>query len=113
MNNSYSVKNKGMVDISTFHSSTFSGQLNTGFTVQAGNGMPLALQLVEVVEPRTAPNVELFTLHFQGPADHLLPQQIHTLQHEKLGTFQIFLTAVEGNGQNITYEAVFHRLRQA
>jgi uncharacterized protein DUF6916 len=106
------IKKNGMVDISTFHSSTFSGQLNTGFTVQAGNGMPMTLQLVEVVEKQTPANVELFTLHFQGPAAHLLPQQIHTLQHEKLGTFEIFLTAVEGNQHNITYEAVFHRLRQ-
>jgi hypothetical protein len=102
-----------MVDISTFHSSTFSGQLHTHFTVPAGNGTPLTLQLVEVVETETPANVELFSLHFQGPATPRLPQQIHTLQHEKLGTFQIFLTAVEGNHQSITYEAVFHRLRQA
>ena len=100
-----------MVDISTFHSSTFSGQLNTYFTVQ-GNASPMTLQLVEVVEKKTPASVESFSLHFQGPAALLLPQQIHTLQHEKLGTFQIFLTAVEGNQQSITYEAVFHRLRQ-
>jgi hypothetical protein len=102
-----------MIDISTFHSSTFSGQLHTDFTVQAGNGTPLVLKLVEVVEKQTPANVELFTLHFQGPASLRLAQQIHTLQHDKLGTFQIFLTAVEGNNQTITYEAVFHRLRQS
>ncbi len=101
-----------MVDISTFHSNTFSGQLNTDFTVQ-GNGSPTTLQLVEVVEKQTPASVESFSLHFQGPAAPHLPQQIHTLQHEKLGTFQIFLTAVEGNQQSITYEAVFHRLRQS
>ncbi|HWG86375.1 MAG TPA: hypothetical protein VN679_01240 [Candidatus Acidoferrales bacterium] len=102
-----------MIDISTFHSSTFSGQLHTDFTVQAGNGTPLVLKLVEVVEKQTPANVELFTLHFHGPASLRLVQQIHTLQHDKLGTFQIFLTAVEGNNQTITYEAVFHRLRQS
>jgi hypothetical protein len=102
-----------MVDISTFHSSTFSGQLHTNFMVETVNGTPLALQLVEIVEKETPANVELFSLLFQGPAAPRLPQQIHTLQHEKLGTFQIFLTAVEGNHQSITYEAVFHRLRQA
>ena len=102
-----------MIDISTFHGSTFSRQLNTDFTVQAGSGTPLVLKLVEVVEKQTPANVELFTLHFQGPASLRLGQQIHTLQHDKLGTFQIFLTAVEGNNQTITYEAVFHRLRQS
>jgi hypothetical protein len=101
-----------MVDISTFHSSTFSGQLNTGFTVQGGNGSPMTLQLVDVVEKKTPATVESFSLYFQGPAAPRLPQQIHTVQHETLGTFQIFLTAVEGNHQSITYEAVFHRLRQ-
>jgi hypothetical protein len=102
-----------MIDISTFHSGTFSGQLHTDFTVQAGNGTPLVLKLVEVVEKQTPANVELFTLHFHGPVSLRLAQQIHTLQHDKLGTFQIFLTAVEGNNQTITYEAVFHRLRQS
>ena len=100
-----------MVDIATFHSSTFSGQLHTDFTVQ-GNDSPMTLELVEVVEKKTPASVESFSLYFQGPAALRLPQQIHTLQHEKLGTFQIFLTAVEGNQQSITYEAVFHRLRQ-
>lgn len=101
-----------MIDILTLHGSTFSEQLHTIFSVPAGNGASVSLELVEVSEKETPANVELFSLLFRGPAAPALPQQIHTLQHAKLGAFEIFLTPVEGNQTSITYEAVFHRLRQ-
>lgn len=101
-----------MADILTLHGSTFSEQLHTMFSVPTGNGAPVNLELMEVAEKETPAHVELFSLLFRGPAAPLLPQQIHTLQHAKLGTLEIFLTAIEGNQTSITYEAVFHRLRQ-
>ena len=101
-----------MTDILTLHGSTFSEQLHTTFSVATENGASASLELVEVAEKETPPHVELFSLLFRGPAAPRLPQQIHTLQHAKLGTLEIFLTAIEGNQTGITYEAVFHRLRQ-
>jgi hypothetical protein len=56
--------------------------------------------------------MELFSLHFQGPATPRMPQQIHTLEHDKLGRLDIFLTAIAGDEQGITYESVFHRFRK-
>jgi hypothetical protein len=41
-----------------------------------------------------------------------MAQHIHTLEHDKLGRFDIFLTAVAGDAQSITYESVFHRFRK-
>jgi hypothetical protein len=41
-----------------------------------------------------------------------MAQQIHTLEHDKLGRFAIFLTAIAGDAESITYESVFHRLRK-
>lgn len=101
-----------MIDILTLHASTFSEQLHTMFSLPTANGAPVNLELVEVAEKATPAHMELFSLLFRGPAAPRLPQQIHTLQHEKLGAFEIFLTAIEGNQTSITYEAVFHRLRQ-
>lgn len=101
-----------MADILTLHGSTFSEQLHTMFSAATGNGAPVELELVEVTEKKTPANVELFSLLFRGPAAPRLPQQIHKLRHKNLGTLEIFLAAIEGDQTSITYEAVFHRLRQ-
>ena len=72
---------------------------------------PLTLELAEVNEPATSPEVELFCLVFRGPVAPRLPQRIHHLEHGVLGAFDLFITAIAGDSQGISYEAVFHRLR--
>lgn len=91
----------------------FSEQLHTRFTVHTGGAGPMELELIEVSEHDRSPEIELFTLHFLGAAAPRLPQQIHRLEHEKLGTLEIFLTAIGlGAEQRIVYESVFHRFRK-
>lgn len=91
----------------------FSEQLHTQFKVHSGGAEPVALELVEVMERDSSPKMELFTLQFRGPAAPRLAQQIHRLEHEKLGTFEIFLTAIGTDPeQRILYESVFHRFRK-
>jgi hypothetical protein len=41
-----------------------------------------------------------------------MAQSIHPLEHDKLGRFDIFLTAIAGDEQGIIYESVFHRFRK-
>jgi uncharacterized protein DUF6916 len=87
----------------------FSEQLHTSFNVSTSGAGPMVLELFEVSEHETSPKMELFTLHFLGTA----PQQIHRLEHEKLGTVEIFLTAIGQDAeQRIIYESVFHRFRK-
>ena len=88
-----------------------SEQLHTKFKVQTENTAPVDLELCEVNEPPTLPRLELFTLIFRGPAAPRLPQRLYRLEHARLGTVQIFLTAVAGNEEGIFYEAVFNRIR--
>jgi hypothetical protein len=98
--------------LDNFHSQTFTAELHTKFLVpQKGTG-PLVLELVEVIERSSAPNIELFSLMFRGPQSPRLVQQIHGLEHEKLGKFDLFLTAISGDHESITYEAVFNRFRK-
>jgi hypothetical protein len=95
--------------LDSFNSKTFAEQLHTKFKVHLQNMDPLVLELVDVTERPTAPKVELFTLHFRGPHSPRLAQQIHHFEHEKLGKFDLFLTAIGGDHESITYEVVFHR----
>jgi hypothetical protein len=90
----------------------FREQLHTRFKVNVEGGEPLVLELNEVEERSDSPAMELFSLHFVGPFTPRLAQKIHRLEHEKLGDFEIFLTAVGADPQQGTvYECVFHRFR--
>jgi hypothetical protein len=93
-----------------FNSKIFAAQLRTQFKVVRGSEPPVTLELAEVNERQTPPEVELFFLVFHGPRAPRLPQQIHHFEHDVLGAFDLFITAIAGDDQGISYEAVFHRL---
>jgi hypothetical protein len=91
----------------------FSEQLHTQFKVHSGGAEPMMLELVEVMERDLSPKIELFTLQFRGPVAPRLAQQIHRLEHDKLGAFEIFLTAIGVDPeQRLLYESVFQRFRK-
>jgi hypothetical protein len=100
------------ISLESLNSKSFSEQLHTQFRLLREGGEPLPLELIEVKESDPSPKVELFSLHFRGPVGPRMAQQIHTLEHDKLGRFDIFLTAIAGDDQGITYESVFHRFRK-
>lgn len=100
------------ISLNSLNSKSFSEQLHTQFRLLRDGLEPLPLELIEVIEGDTSPKIELFSLHFRGPAAPRMPQHIHALEHDKLGRFEIFLTAIAGDEQGITYESVFHRFRK-
>lgn len=98
--------------IASFSGRTFTEQLHTTFNVGMADGSSIPLELTAVNEPATPPGVEMFSVHFRGPCTPRLSQQIHHFQHGKLGSFDLFITAIAGDDQSTTYEAVFHRLHK-
>ena len=95
--------------LDALNSRIFAGQLHTKFKVLVAGQAPMELALIEVKEHETAPKFELFTLAFQGPHEPRLNQQIHHFEHEKLGPFDLFVTAIGADQDGLVYEAVFHR----
>lgn len=93
------------------NSKVFREQLHTQFKVQTG-AQPLQLELIEVADTNESPKMECFSLYLRGPIKPRLEQKIHRLEHERLGEFEIFLTAVSGDAQGTVYESVFHRFRK-
>jgi hypothetical protein len=92
----------------------FREQLNSPFKAQHEPAGSIALELIDVIENDLSPKMELFSLHFRGPFRPRLDQQMHRLEHEKLGDFEIFLTPISADQQDGTiYEAVFHRFRKS
>jgi uncharacterized protein DUF6916 len=88
----------------------FRQQLHSKFKVLVPEQEPILLELMAVEEPPHAPGMELFALHFLGPFQPRLVQRTHSLEHEKLGNFEIFLTAIGAEPKEGTqYESIFHR----
>jgi hypothetical protein len=48
-----------------------------------------------------------FSILFRGPAEPMLPQRIYRLQHEAIGTLEIFIVPVARDADGVRYEAIF------
>jgi hypothetical protein len=89
----------------------YAAHLNSIFHQRADDGQTVDFELVKVETKNSSPNHEEFSLIFRGPLD-LLPimQGLFRLEHEKLGTEEIFLVPISKDHEGIYFEAVFNRL---
>ena len=101
-----------LTSLDKLNAKIFSEQLNTQFKLHHEGAEPMMLKLVEVKESDPSPKIELFALHFLGATAPRLPQKMFLLEHDKLGKFEIFLTAIGADAQGILYESIFHRFRK-
>ena len=87
----------------------FSKHVNTKFRIAAEE--PIELQLMEVKgytnKENEHPGMERFSLYFTGP-ERYLPQQVYPIEHEQMGTFDLFLVPVGKHDNGFRYEAVFN-----
>jgi len=88
----------------------FSKHVNTKFRLATEE--PIELELSEVKAYVSKANeqsgLERFSIFFKGPGDHYLPQHVYSLQHEHMGTFELFLVPVGQDARGFHYEAVFN-----
>jgi hypothetical protein len=82
-----------VADLGALTADDFAPHLHERFVLS-----PLELELVEVTGAGRP-----FSLVFRGPAEPLLPQRIHRVEHPALGPLDLFLVPV-GPG---SYEAIF------
>jgi hypothetical protein len=91
----------------------FADHLESKFRLDYGSSEPMEVELTQVaaLDPRNAPkpaNREPFSLIFRGPRTFCVPQRIYKLDHEKLGTLEIFLVPIGPDEKGMRYEAVFN-----
>lgn len=89
----------------------FSENLNTKFRASL-DGKTIELELIDVSELNYSPGQEAFSIVFRGALDSPLPQGLFDIEHEKLGSFAIFMTPVARHQDGFRYEACFNRLRK-
>ena len=91
--------------LETLNADTFAPRLGDRFAVEADGGGRVELDLVEVEElgaasdGRRAP----FSLVFAGAGAPTLPQRIYRLEHDELGSIDLFLVPIAAD----RYQAVF------
>ncbi|MDM8550042.1 hypothetical protein QUF72_08200 [Desulfobacterales bacterium HSG2] len=89
-----------MKKLSELQSSDFSPFLNQTFQVHAGLTEPVAAELIKVADrgwgmhdPETAKR-RPFEIMFRFPAGIHVPQKIYPIEHENMGTLNIFIVPV-------------------
>jgi hypothetical protein len=98
------------MDIADVTVETFAGREGEMFSIEFSDAT-LELTLVTVERSpgewgRTDVR-EPFSLEFDGPVEHLLPQRIWPLDHDELGRLDVFLVPLGPEGDALRYEAVF------
>ena len=95
----------------------FTRNLNTKFHVTAEGGPGVELELAEVVGYKSGPNeqqgLERFSAFFDGPGDICLRQATYTFEHERMGSFPLFIVPVGKNERGYRYEAVFNNTKRS
>lgn len=103
--------------------SDFARQLNTAFTVRPSRGDAVELVLVEVRSlvslKNASPNAEdagneKFALLFRGAPAAPLKQNTYSFEHQRLGTFRMFIVPIGCMDKSqCYYEATFNRPAKA
>jgi hypothetical protein len=93
-------------------SATFSEELNTKFRVRQPESSVLELELVKVEELGESPMQERFSIIFRGPLDQAVGQGLYTFEHDRLGTFDMFIVPVARGEDGMRYEAAFNRMKK-
>lgn len=99
-----------MPDVRDVSLDTFSGRIGEAFRLRADEGTVLGLELLEATalsDRPTATGRVPFSIVFTGPIQPALPQRIYGIDHDELGSFELFLVPVEPREGRARYEAVF------
>jgi hypothetical protein len=90
---------------------SFEAHLGTTFRIQAQEPpLQIALSEVRLLEPHPGPRRQPFSVYFRGPRQPILPQAIYALEHEAMGTLEIFIVPIGPDPKDgaMRYEAVFN-----
>lgn len=87
----------------------FDENINTKFCVNAENGESVELELVKVVEKKTAV-VETISLIFKGTDENILNDNTYTFEHDEMGLFKLFISPYMHKEDSIYYDVIISKL---
>ncbi|HEY0320628.1 MAG TPA: hypothetical protein VGC66_06745 [Pyrinomonadaceae bacterium] len=101
------------MEIEELKEEVFAQHVNTKFYIQFTDGR-VELELVNVIGDESSMDkikgVERFALYFLGPGEFCLKQRTYRMEHDALGTLDIFIVPVGIKDKRHQYEAVFSHM---
>ena len=96
------------MDLASASAESFQALIEQAFRVSGEHQHSLVLMEVEsrprVLESGRAP----FTLLFRAQGNEVMPQGTYRLEHESLGSIDLFLVPTEQGDSHVLYEAMFN-----
>jgi Domain of unknown function (DUF6916) len=104
--------------VAALSEASFSAHLNTDFRIHIGLLKVVDLKLVEVKHSEQPSKSSLpamtkqegFSILFVAPRGLVLQQGTYKVEHEQMGTFDLFIVPMRKNKKGQYYEAIFNRL---
>ena len=88
----------------------FSESMNTQFRLHTDAGEMIDLELIELRDGYSTPHQEQFSILFRGAGNFILPQKIYSMEHDRFGSFDLFIVPISRDKTASYFEAVFNRL---
>lgn len=88
----------------------FSRHLNTRFRVHVNDSETTEAELIEISEHLVSARQERFAITFRTSNETFLGQGMRRLDHDQMGSLDLFLVPTGRNEEGTYYEAVFNRL---
>ena len=98
--------------LETLNLSSFSEHLNTKFRIRPDESTVIETELIAAEDLGSTPRQERFSLIFRAPHQPILPQRMYRIEHDVMGTLDLFLVPIGVEEDGLRYEAVFNRLHK-
>ena len=99
-----------MPELSELTLATFGPLVGHPFAIEAADDTRIHATLIEAVSVGDQPVAGgrmPFSIIFSGPGDLILPQGIHRLENETLGSLDVFLVPLQPEAGEARYQAIF------
>jgi hypothetical protein len=99
-----------MLELDKVDRAKFAELVGQDFEIALKGAVPVNVRLVEVrsLGATQAGSREPFALEFRAGASVRLPQHIYAVNHDQLGTMEIFLVQIGADSTAAYFEAVFN-----
>jgi hypothetical protein len=87
----------------------FSEQLNTKFRMHYAPSKTAEIELIKVRDLGSTPRHTQFSCIFLAPPDVPIFQSIYKVEHDRLGSLDLFLVPTGKDDTGVQYEAIFNR----
>ena len=99
--------------LGTLRSTDFAEYLNEKFKISAESVESVETELINVTElgPEAGPEAggrRPFSIVFRGPEETYLAQGIYKVEHEKMGTLDLFLVPIGPDKVGMLFEVLFN-----